>query len=75
MLFVNLVIAFVAAFVVWYAASRLLAQFIVATETRNPRNAARPAWNAAATAATFGVFLFSVAFWLGLTYLLERLSR
>jgi hypothetical protein len=75
MLAVNVVVALVVALVFWYAASRGLAQVIFATESRNPRIARRSVWGAVEVASTFGIFLAAVAVWLGLTYLLEHLSR
>lgn len=75
MLVVNLALALAIAVVVWYAASRGLAQLIFAAETRNPRVAGRPFWSAFELTATLAVFVFCVAVWIGLTYLLERIDR
>lgn len=75
MLVVNLAVALVVSVFVWYAASRALAQLIVVTETRNPKTTTSASWHAVETGLTFAVFLGSVACWIGLTYLLERLSH
>ncbi len=75
MFVVNILVALGIAVIVWYAASRGLAQFIVHTETRNPGIAGRPLWGAVSTLATFGVFIASVATWIGFTYLLDQFSH
>jgi hypothetical protein len=75
MLVVNVALAFAVGVVVWYAASRGLAQVIFAAETRNPSLARRPLWGAFEHAATLAVFAVSVGVWIGLTYLLERIDR
>jgi len=75
MLVVNLFSALVAAIVVWYAASRALAQLIVATETRSPKITTSGSWHAVELGLTFAIFVVSAAVWIGFTYLLERLSH
>jgi hypothetical protein len=71
----NLVLSLIVAVVVWYIASRGLAQLIFSTEARNPNVAGRPLWAAFEAGATFAVFILSVGVWIGLTYLLEMVNR
>lgn len=75
MLAINLFLALLVALPVWYLGSRGLAEVIFLTETRRPRVAESAAWDAVETASNLGVFVGSVAFWFGLTYLLQQVNH
>ena len=70
----DLALAFVVAFLFWYASSWVLARFIYHVETNNPAVMKRASWSAVESILTLVVFVGSVGFWLGLTYLLDRLN-
>lgn len=74
MFVVNVIVAFVLAFLLWYLASWLLAQAMLQLETRNPRVIGRGAWNAVESLLTLAIFIGSVAAWVGLTYFLQQIN-
>lgn len=74
MLILHLFVSLLIALPLWYLGSWLLAQAIFRTESRNPKVAESAAWKTFETVSTFIVFLLAMTIWLGLTYLLQRLT-
>lgn len=75
MLVLNIAISLVVAVVAWYFLAQGLAKLIFAAEARDPSIAKRGSWNAFEMAAMITLFLVSVGLVIGLTMLLEQLSR
>jgi hypothetical protein len=75
MLYLNIILAFLPALTVWFICSGFLAHFIYRVEMGRPDLGNRVAWWVLETALVFGVFVGSVGVWIGLTCLLQQVTR